>query len=204
MPRSTARPFNRLAAALALAMATPVAALLSAPAYAENMQSGELGLPVGAQAPLVTGVTQENAPKTFDQLTGENGLVLAFFRSADWCPYCKGQLRDLNTIAADLDAKGYKLAALSYDSVDTLKEFSEKNAIAYTLLSDPQSEIIDAFGVRNEEMRGKKRFDGIPHPAIFFISPDGVIKAKLYEEGYKNRPQTAAILETAASLQNGS
>jgi peroxiredoxin len=187
------------AAALALALPFGFAAL---PASAQTPAKADMGLPVGAAIPAVAGTTQEGAPVTFETLKGEKGMVLAFFRSADWCPYCKGQLKDLQMVADALKAEGYPLAALSYDPVDTLKSFSDKNGLSYTLLSDPESKVIDAFGVRNEEMRGKKRFDGIPNPAIFIISADGKVQAKLYEEGYKNRPPGTLVLQTVKGLGN--
>ncbi len=190
---------NKLIAALVMALAVPATPLLAAPVAAEEGMT-DLGIPVGQNVPLVTGVSQEGEPQTFAQLTGTNGVTLVFVRSADWCPFCKNQLKDLNNIAADLDAKGYPLVALSYDPVDTLKTFHDKNDLTYTLLSDPDSEIIDAFGIRNMEVAGNKRFDGIPHPAIFFINTDGVVEAKLYEDSYRDRPETEAILSTVDGL----
>ena len=160
----------------------------------------DLGIPVGQTVPLVTGVDQDGEPMTFDQMVGANGATLVFYRSADWCPFCKNQLKDLNSIAADLEAKGYPLVALSYDPVDTLKKFHTREGLTYTLISDPDSEIIDAFGLRNEEVAGNRRFDGIPHPAIFFINTDGVVEAKLYEESYRDRPETELIIETVDDL----
>lgn len=190
---------NKLVAALVMALAIPAAPLLAAPASAEEAMK-DLGIPVGQNVPLITGVSPDNEPKTFTQLTGEKGVTLAFFRSADWCPFCKNQLKDLNNIAAELEAKGYPLVALSYDSVETLKKFHDKEELTYTLLSDPDSEIIDAFGVRNMEVAGNRRFDGIPHPAIFFINTDGVVEAKLYEESYRDRPAPELILSTVDGL----
>lgn len=190
---------NKLVLALAIALAVPATPLLTAPAAAEDAMT-DLGIPVGQNVPLITGVDHTGEPRTFDQLKGANGMTLAFVRSADWCPFCKRQLKDLNAIAADLDAKGYPLVALSYDSVETLENFHSKEELNYTLLSDPNSEIIDAFGVRNEEMNGRRRFDGIPHPAIFFIDDAGVVEAKLYEESYRDRPETELIIETVDGL----
>jgi peroxiredoxin len=155
----------------------------------------ELGISVGLQAPSIAGTTQEGKLATFADLKGQKGLVIAFVRSADWCPFCKQQLKDLNTIAGDLDARGFKLAALSYDSVEILAKFAKSSKITYTLLSDPRSAVIDAFGIRNMDVAGSKRMDGIPHPAIYVIGPDGAILDKLYEESYRKRPPTDVVLK---------
>jgi peroxiredoxin len=170
-------------------------ALVLAPLPAAAQAPKDLGVAVGTMSPAVTGTTQDGQAATFASLKGEKGLVIAFVRSADWCPFCKQQLKDLNTIADDLDARGFKLAALSYDSVETLAKFSKANKLAYTLLSDPNSQVIDAFGLRNHEVAGNKRYDGIPHPAIYILAADGKILDKLYEESYRKRPPTDLVVK---------
>jgi peroxiredoxin len=166
---------------------------LAAPAAAQAPK--DLGVSVGVEAPQIAGTTQDGKPATFADLKGQKGLVIAFVRSADWCPFCKQQLKDLNSIAGDLDTRGFKLAALSYDSVETLAKFAKSARISYTLLSDPRSAVIDAFGIRNMDVAGSKRMDGIPHPAIYVISADGVILDKLYEESYRKRPPTDVVIK---------
>ncbi|MDZ4762605.1 MAG: peroxiredoxin family protein [Alphaproteobacteria bacterium] len=191
---------KRLLAAI-LAVLAPATAQLTLPAMAEEAKMTERGLAVGAPIPALSVLTHTGATATFDQLKGEKGLVVAFVRSADWCPFCKNQLKDLDTVAADLKARGYPLVALSYDPVKTLATFAEANKLDYTLLSDPDSRTIDAFGLRNEEVRGNKRFNGIPHPAIFIIGADGVVKAKLYEERYQDRPPGKLVVATIDGLR---
>jgi hypothetical protein len=41
---------------------------------------------------------------------------------------------------------------------------------------------------------------GVPRSSIFIISPKGVIRAKLAEEGFKIRPSVQAVLETVGGL----
>jgi thiol-disulfide isomerase/thioredoxin len=53
------------------------------------------GLQPGAKAPSFTLQDQTGKTQNLSSLTGPKGLVLLFFRSADWCPFCKGQLVDL-------------------------------------------------------------------------------------------------------------
>jgi peroxiredoxin len=184
---------------IASAFAAAIVGVTALPAAAQapsQTLTKELGVAVGSQAPLIAGTTQDGRPAAFADLKGEKGLVIAFVRSADWCPFCRQQLKDLNTISDDLDARGFKLAALSYDSVEKLAKFARSNKIAYTLLSDPRSSVIDAFGLRNLEVAGNKRFDGIPHPAIYIIAADGMILDKLYEESYRKRPPTDLVVKT--------
>jgi peroxiredoxin len=175
-------------------------ALGALPAQGQATMKAEMGLKVGAHIPAFTATSDTGAVSDFNSLKGTNGLTFVFFRSADWCPFCKAQLIDLNTIAADLTARGYPLVALSYDPVPTLAKFKSQKALGYTLLSDPKSTAIDAFGVRNDEVRGQDRYDGIPNPAIFIIGNDGVVMAKLYEDSYRKRPPAQLVLQTVDSL----
>lgn len=194
------RKISAALAMLALAFGTQV------PVAAAQAAIAELGPAVGVAAPAIAGADQTGAAVSFASLKGEKGLVIAFVRSADWCPFCKKQLEDLNTIADDLEGRGFKLVALSYDSVDTLAKFAKSKKLAYTLVSDPKSQVIDAFGLRNMDMAGSARMNGIPHPAIFVIGADGKVLAKLREESYRKRPPTTVVLKAvddAAAMATG-
>jgi peroxiredoxin len=96
---------------------------------------------------------------------------------------------DLNGI----EATGGELVAISYDSPEILKRFAAKKSIAYPLLSDTGSKTIDAYGIRNKEAMG--RTSGIPYPGTFIVGTDGVIRAKLFLEGYKERASTEEIVQ---------
>lgn len=88
---------------------------------------------------------------------------------------------------------------MSYDDSETLARFTSKQGIAFPLLSDAGSRTIDAYGVRNVEMAGS-RVDGIPYPGTFIIDRDGVIRAKLFFDGYKQRHAADQIIEAAAVM----
>lgn len=165
-------------------------------AAAEAMRVGPV---VGAPAPEVS-LTGPDGKVSFADLAGEKGTVVAFFRSADWCPYCQKQLVELEEAAAPLAGQGWTLAGVSYDSPETLAKFRETKGLTYGLYADTGSAAIDAFQLRNHEMPAGSRYDGIPHPAIVFIGADGIVKAVMREEGYKTRPSVASILDMAAAL----
>jgi peroxiredoxin Q/BCP len=87
---------------------------------------------------------------------------------------------------------------ISYDEVDILKRFSGQSEITFPLLSDPESTAIDAYNIRNEEASG--RLEGIPRPGTFLIDRDGVIRAKLFLEGYRDRHTTDALIEASRAI----
>ena len=112
----------------------------------------DLGPPTNTRAPTIGApLDQTGKPRSLASLIGEKGLVLFFFRSADWCPYCQAQMMDLNTGVAEIEKRGYHLAGISYDSPQILATFIERRNIKYTLLSDPKSEVIDRYGLRDPQ-----------------------------------------------------
>ncbi|MFK7886475.1 MAG: peroxiredoxin family protein [Gammaproteobacteria bacterium] len=123
-----------------------------------------------------------------------NGLAIAFVRSADWCPFCKRQLIELSERAADFEKRGLTLVSISYDNTDVLGGFTEQFDIGFRLLSDPESKVIDAFGIRNEDQKPGSAGEGIPHPGIMVFNSKGELTAKFAEKSYRKRPKIDDVL----------
>ncbi len=157
---------------------------------------------VGEVIPHSLGLKDQNGEaKTFENLTGENGLVIVFVRSADWCPYCQVQMLDMRNGEADvITDQGYNIVTLSYDAPETLKKFSERYNFPFTMLSDEGSVAIKSFGIMNEDFAPDHFAYGVPHPHVYVVGKDKVIQAVLAEEGYKNRPQIEAIAAAIKGL----
>ncbi len=173
--------------------------------FAGAALADELGPPIGVKAPdLGVRPDQTGKPRTLPDLMGANGLVLMFFRSADWCPYCQAQLIDVNGGVAEIEKRGYRVAALSYDSPEILQAFTTKRHIAFTFLSDPKSEVIDTYKLRDPQYAPGSRAFGVPRPIIFVLDKNGMIKAKLYEESFKVRPPVTAVISKLDELGKGS
>ena len=103
--------------------------------------------------------------------------------------------RDLKSI----EAQGIQVVGISYDDTKVLKTFSDRMEIAFPLLSDPRSRTIDAYHIRNEAARGKA--EGVPNPGTFILDRDGIIRAKLFLEGFRERHTTEALIEAAKSIK---
>jgi len=143
------------------------------------------GIQVGEKIPPIAAPDQFGHPQTFESLRGKHGLLLLFSRSADWCPYCKRHLLQLQQAKAEYEAKGVHVASITYDSEGILKSFADRKGITYPMLSDTDSKIIRAFGILNPE--GKGFAAGIPYPGIYYISPDGVVQKRFFESQYSDR-----------------
>lgn len=163
-------------------------------------QAHDIGPPVGSKAPALTARMADGRAAVMSALTGDKGVVLVFFRSAKWCPFCQAQLLSLKGAPAELAKRGYRLAAISYDPPEVLAKFSSERGLDYPLLSDGNSKTIDAFGLRDPQYPPDSMAYGVPQPGMFVIGRDGVIKAKLAEQGYRTRPPLSALLATIDAL----
>ena len=156
------------------------------------------GLSVGERAPAFTLPSADGEEVSLAQLLRSGPVALVFVRSADWCPHCRRQLTELETARADVEATGGRVIALSYDAVKTNAAAVEKLGLSYPLLSDVGSQVIDAYGIRNAEAKG--RGEGIPHPTVFIVDSAGVIRVKLSRESYRDRPESAEIAAAFGEL----
>ena len=182
------------AISLALLAALPAAATAQQPA-AEVIDVQVLGPQVGDHVPDFALLDQNGDRRTLDSLMGPDGLMLVFFRSADWCPWCKTQLVDLQEQVEQIRAAGLDVAAISYDAVPVLADFTERRGITFSLLSDPGSATIRAYGIFNTTVPpDNQRSYGIPFPGTFFLAPDAMVTSREFENAYQERTTAATML----------
>src|SRR5262245_10912774 len=178
----------------------------------------KLGPQVGQVVPDFRLSDQNGKIWTRTSIMGPKGALLLFYRSADWCPYCKTQLVDLQSRVDRLRAQGLGVAAISYDPVPILTEFATRQHITFPLLSDAGSATIKAFGILNPlpEMafgpgkddpevmaelrkyvsggRPNPSWTGIAFPGTFILDPQGRVKSRFFEDYYVERTTFSNIL----------
>ena len=86
----------------------------------------------------------------------------------------------------------FQIVGLSYDSVEILKKFSDQAKLGFPLLSDAGSATIRAYGLHFDK--------GLPHPGTLIIDQQGIVRAKLFEDGYKKRHTTDDLFEAAQKI----
>ncbi len=181
---------------------------------AEPAPSADQARPLapGAAAPRVTlpaGDGQATA------LVSGQPTILIFFRGG-WCPYCNAHLSDVQKVEKDLIALGYRIFAISPETVEASKTTAEKDALSYTLLSDHEMEASAAYGVayRVDDVTAEKykgfgikltpARDGsvwMPVPSVFIIGRDGKIAFVHSDPDYKKRISAEALLQAAQILR---
>ncbi len=96
-------------------------------------------------------------------------------------------------------AAGVKLYALSYDEPDALADYAKASDVTFSMLSDPDSDVIRSFGILNTTIPPDDHpWYGIPFPGAYAIDADGVIIAKFFEHNFAVRPGPEQLL--AATL----
>ena len=157
---------------------------------------------VGEEAPDFTLEDTQGNQVTLSAAKGKAPSVLVFYRGY-WCPFCAHQLSELRSLLKANEP--VRLLAISVDDHEKTKQLMEKIAVDgngpvnYTMLSDPGHKIIDAYGLHDPAYDGK-RFDGIPHPAVYVIDKNGRVAWAKVESDYKVRPSNADIRAALESL----
>jgi len=119
-----------------------VAMLLTSVALAAESPVKILGPEVGQRFPhTLAAVDQAGKTQSLKSLMGQKGLAVFFVRSADWCPFCKGQLVDANRHLARFRELGVSVVSISVDEVAPIAAFAQEQHIGYTMLSDPRGDI---------------------------------------------------------------
>lgn len=130
-------------------------------------------LTVGANAPQFTLQDQQGNPVSLQECL-KKGPVLVYFYPKASTPGCTVQACGLRDTKAELDNHKVTVLGISPDPVAKLAKFAEKQSLNFTLLSDEDHSVADAFGVWGEKKFMGKIYDGI-HRISFLINPDGTI-----------------------------
>jgi hypothetical protein len=99
--------------------------------------------------------------------------------------------------------RGLKVAAISYDSREALSLVARRLRIHYPLLSDPDSEIIRAFGILNTNIPKGHEWYGIPFPGTYVVDEKGIVRSKYFEEGHRQRFTADTVLAKEFGVGGG-
>ena len=86
------------------------------------------------------------------------------------------------------------LAAISYDPVSTLADFSKRRGITFPLLSDAGSETIKRYGILNTTVDRWNELYGYPFPGTFVVDRRGIITSRVFEPIYQERRTISSLL----------
>lgn len=124
---------------------------------------------IGQKAPSFTLLNQDGEKVSLKDFKGQN--VVVYFYPKALTPGCTVQACAITDATSELAKLGITVLGISTDPVKKLKQFEEKKSLNFTLLSDEDHQVCEAYG-----SWGLKKFMGREYMGIFrqsfFIGPD--------------------------------
>ena len=125
---------------------------------------------------------------TVTQKDFEGKRIVLYFYPKDSTPGCTAEACNLRDNYAALRAAGYEIYGVSKDSIASHGRFMEKNSLPFTLLSDPSTEMLQAFGAWGE----KKLYGKVSMGTLrktFIIAADGTVERIIDKVDTKNHTE---------------
>jgi len=98
------------------------------------------------------------------------GRVVAVRFWAEWCPYCRKEMVELQPVYARLKPRGLEILAVNVaQDADTARAFTRPLGIGYPVLLDPEGATARAWGVR-------------ALPITWLLDRQGVVRGKIVGE----------------------
>ena len=140
--------------------------------------------------PEFEAVDQDGNTVRSSDLKGKKTVV--YFYTKDKTPGCTAEACNMRDNYWTLVGAGYNVVGVSKDSEASHKKFALKNSLPFTLLADPSTQILQAFGAWGEKkMYGKVTVGTLRRTFIF--SEDGTLEKIIEKVDTKNH--AAQILE---------
>ena len=129
-------------------------------------------LEVGTKAPEFSLPDQDGIVRNLSDYRGQK--VVLYFYPKDMTSGCTSQACSFGELYPQFREKGAVVLGVSKDSVASHKRFEEKHGLPFTLLSDPEKEVIQAYDVwKEKKLYGKVSFGVVR--TTYLIDEDGVI-----------------------------
>jgi peroxiredoxin Q/BCP len=129
-------------------------------------------LKIGDLAPLFK--MEDSDGQLIDSSDLKGSKVVLYFYPKDDTPGCTAQACNLNENLSYLQANGFVVIGVSADSNKAHEKFKLKYNLKFSLLSDPNHDLLNAYGVWVEKSMYGKSYMGIAR-TTFIIDEKGYI-----------------------------
>ena len=143
-------------------------------------------LKIGDKAPAFEVFTQNGDIITLDSLQGRRTIL--YFYPKDNTSGCTLEAKSMRDGKAALAEAGYDIYGVSPDSQRSHQNFCAKHELNFTLLSDTDKRMAEAFGVWVEKKMYGRAYMGIQR-TTFIIDEQGVIEQIFDKVDTKNHYQ---------------
>ena len=136
----------------------------------------------GDKAPNFKLTDQNEKEFKLDDFKGKK-LLVYFYPKAD-TPGCTKQSCNVRDAREELAGIGVDVVGISPDAPGKQKKFDEKYGLGFTLLSDRDNTIAEAYGARGEKSMYGKKYEGVIRSSLL-LDEDG----KVIRSWYKVSPK---------------
>jgi thioredoxin-dependent peroxiredoxin len=126
----------------------------------------------GSPAPDFSLKDQDNNEVSLTSLKGK--WVVLYFYPKDMTPGCTIEACSFQEILPNFSSINAEIIGISKDSVKSHKKFADKYRLTFTLLSDVDGRMCEAYGVWQKKSKFGKSYMGIVR-STFIIDPQGNI-----------------------------
>lgn len=130
-------------------------------------------LEIGQKAPDFTLKDKEGTPVSLSDFLGKK--VVLYFYPKDNTPGCTRQACAFGEAYNQFKEKNVEVIGVSKDSIASHVKFAEKYNLPFVLLSDPERQAIEAYGVWQEKKMCGKVSMGVVR-TTFIIDENGMIE----------------------------
>lgn len=146
----------------------------------------------GDKAPEILGIDQDGKEVRLSDFA--NRTLVLYFYPKDSTPGCTSEACNLRDNYQRFLDKGYAVVGVSCDSQKSHLRFIEKNALPFTLISDPDHRLAEEMGVWGEKKMAGRTYMGV-YRTTFIISPQGIIERIIGPKEIKVKDHAAQILD---------
>ena len=132
-------------------------------------------LEVGTKAPAFSLPDQNGQMHSLEEYRGKK--VILYFYPRDNTPGCTKQACGYSQLYPQFQEKGAVVIGISKDTVASHKRFEEKQGLTFTILSDPELKVIQAYDVWKEKKNYGKVSMGVVRTTYLFDEDGVIIKA---------------------------
>jgi peroxiredoxin Q/BCP len=124
----------------------------------------------GEKAPDFTLPDQDGNEVSLSGLIAEGPLVVFFYPKA-FTTVCTAEACGFRDAFEEFASAGARVVGISADDVATQKKFHTKHQLTFPVLSDPETKVYDAFG-----LRASRRSALLNDRVTFVIDREGVVR----------------------------
>ena len=157
----------------------------------DDLQEVAVMLETGIKAPEFTLKNQDGEEVSLKDFLVKK--VILYFYPKDNTPGCTTQACSFGDMYPQIREKGAVVLGVSKDSVASHKKFADKYGLPFTLLSDPELEVIQKYDVWQEKNMYGKKVMGVVR-STYLIDEEGIIKEAFTK--VKPGENAAQMLET--------